>query len=360
MKTYSIAWINEAPTGTHIDAFTGKITRVGKHNFGTARGRDGSPMEWSFQDLQVKDATGAELTVTLDKREELPNDWAGAEVMFTASQTQHGMKGLIVEDTEAREKNGKVYPSIRRLRVTPTGNIEDVTGRPKGQQQAPQGQQRRQQEQAPQERQQTRQEPTQHRQQEQRAGQGQQAQQGGALTPPTRREKADTALKNYRGLVARISVLKQISHNAAVANAHALWINHGVKTEQGGVGAEGTSIFIESMRRLGDAGVNFMDLPYVLPAPHKDALRLDKLYEMERPPFPTDKTPEEVRAMEAEHRAKQAAAQAPAQQAQPRPTQHRQQPAAQQPADNGHWDADSPSDGPSTWQAALEDDDIPF
>lgn len=349
MKTYSVAWCKSAPNGTHIEGFQGTIIKVGKHNFGTARGRDGQPLEWAFQDLTIRDNTG-EIIVTLDKREPLSNEWQGAEVIFTGTETQHGLRGLIVEDTDERKKGDKVYPSIRRIRVTPTGNLEDLGGKPqqrpqeRQQQPAQQREQGRQQE-RPQERPQQRQEPAQGRQTD-----------AGAKPQPSKKEKADTAVKNYTRLVARISVLKQIAHRAALANADILFRNHGIRSEQGGIGAEGTSIFIESVRRLSDAGVNFMDLPYVLP-PMEHPLRFDTLYDEKRPPFPKDKTPEEIKAMEAEARAK--AAQERQQQASRPAPQPRQR---QEPARNdwdGHHHNETDSDIPE-YMRAMEDDDIPF
>lgn len=282
MKTYLVNQLEHFPTGTHIEAFAGEILRVGKYISGT-----GNNGEWSFQDLTVRDADGREITVTLDKKDELPASWRGAQVLFKSYHGPRGMSGVIVEDYSDRRNNN----ISRRIRITKTGDLEDITPargqqRPQGGQQAApnngssrnQGNQSQARQNAPQGQPQGRpqgqgqanppQSP-QNRQQGQSQAQAPQRPQG---NQPMSAKEAVRAVKMY---VAKLNTLRSICYDASVARAVQTEKIHGHKIPDNGIGAESTTLFIEVVKRLGPPVIDFLPLDYYKHFPYTGVTHTD-------------------------------------------------------------------------------------
>lgn len=107
-----IAKIASLQTGTPVDSISGVLENVYQRRAGTSdKGRP-----WSFQDLILKDKTGA-IKVKLNGRKECPKSMEGRVVTLSSARGSKGLEGVIAEDDEY---NGK---TTRLVRVTEAASV---------------------------------------------------------------------------------------------------------------------------------------------------------------------------------------------------------------------------------------------
>lgn len=332
----TIAQIKTFPTGTNAEGLAGRILKVGQFYSGT-----GNFGDWSFQDIELQDATG-KIAVCLDKRPELAQDWNGANVTFTPGQHQSKPCGIIAEDHQPKARQGQQPPqAYRRVRVTPSATMEDTGGQPAPAHQEqkrtaydsaqeaqgrPAPQSRQQNAPAPQQRQNTQAPPQRQQTQPQRQ------------TEPTQQQGAGSTTEARRTL-AKIATLYGLCYDAAVATAWNIHERHGYTILPTVVGIMADKYLMETIRR-----VSVDDLPTSNPAELKGRPLCDLI------PFLEEALDANLARRAAVE--EQAKTHPPQETRRPNPANPRQPERAQEP--------EPEPEQKDSWQEGLESDEIPF
>lgn len=108
---------DEIPDGFPVQLIEGTITKLYKVTKG-----DGQFGPYEFQNGELKDAEGNTMKICFSSNTQ-HSSAQGKKVRMGCVKTEHGLKGVMVEDTKEREKDGKKYPSERILKITAVAEV---------------------------------------------------------------------------------------------------------------------------------------------------------------------------------------------------------------------------------------------
>ncbi len=119
MKSKTIAELlnkEEVPDQFPVMAVEGVLEKLFKHNSGTGQYGD-----WELQNGSLKDSTGEIKIVFSNNTQHLTS--RGRKVKMMSTKSEHGWKGVVIDDIPEKNVKGKVYPAERVLKVTAVAEI---------------------------------------------------------------------------------------------------------------------------------------------------------------------------------------------------------------------------------------------